>query len=121
MTISRPFAATALALALSVVAIGAGSAQTTDHQMQATMSESGKAYMDAMQKMTEDMEAIAMTGDAGVDFAKMMIPHHQSAIDMAEAYLEHGDDPELTALANEIVSAQRREIEFLERWLETNR
>jgi uncharacterized protein (DUF305 family) len=48
----------------------------------------------------------------------MMIPHHQSAIDMAEAYLEHGDDPELTNLANEIIAAQQEEIEFLQNWLE---
>lgn len=47
----------------------------------------------------------------------MMIPHHQAAIDKAEAYLEHGDDPELTQLANEIIAEQRREIEFLENWL----
>jgi uncharacterized protein (DUF305 family) len=40
---------------------------------------------------------------------------------MAEAYLKHGDDPELTELANEVVSAQQREIEFLETWLEANR
>ena len=121
MTISRLFPATALALALFVAAIGAGSAQTTDHQMQAAESESGQAYMDAMQKMTQDMEAMAMTGDADVDFAMIMIPHHQSAIDMAKAYLEHGDDPELTALAKEIVAAQQREIAFLEKWLEANR
>ena len=121
MTISRLIPATALALALSVAAIGAGAAQTTDQQMQATGSESGQAYMDAMQKMRQGMEAMAMTGDAGVDFAMMMIPHHQSAIDMAKAYLEYGDDPELTALAKEVVSAQQREIEFLENWLEANR
>jgi len=121
MTTSRPVTATALALALSFAAIGAGAAQTTNHQMHASESESSQAYMDAMQKMNEDMEAMAMTGDAGVDFANMMIPHHRSAIDMAKAYLEHGDDPELTALAREVVSAQQREIAFLEKWLEANR
>jgi uncharacterized protein (DUF305 family) len=120
MRIARLFPATALAVALSLAAIGAGSAQTTDHQMHGA-GASGQAYMDAMQKMNEDMEGMAMTGDAGVDFANMMIPHHQSAIDMAKAYLEHGDDPELTELAKEVVAAQEREIEFLENWLETNR
>ncbi len=121
MTLSRLFPATALALALGFAAIGAGSAQTTDHQTHGAVSESGQAYMDAMQTMMEDMEAMEMTGDAGVDFANMMIPHHQSAIDMAKAYLEHGDDPELMELANEIVAAQEREIEFLETWLEVHR
>lgn len=121
MTISNLFSATALAVALSIAVIGAGIAQSADHQMQGAENESSQAYMDAMQAMMEDMTGMAMTGDASVDFATMMIPHHQSAIDMAEAYLEHGDDPELTALAKEIVSAQQREIAFLEKWLEANR
>ena len=59
--------------------------------------------------------------EPNADFALMMIPHHQSAIDMAEAYLEHGDDPELTNLANEIIAAQQQEIEFLQNWLEESR
>ena len=118
---SRFLQAAALAAAVSVASLAGGSAQTTDHQMHGVESEAGKVYMEAMQKMMDAMGSMEMTGDAGVDFAMMMIPHHQSAIDMAEAYLEHGDDPELTELANEVVSAQQREIEFLETWLEANR
>ena len=33
-----------------------------------------------------------MSGKPGVDFAMMMIPHHQSAIDMAKAYLASGEN-----------------------------
>ena len=62
-----------------------------------------------------------MRGEPNADFALMMIPHHQSAIDMAEAYLDHGDDPELTTLANEVITEQTREIDFLENWLAANR
>ena len=121
MKLSNYIPAAALVIALSVASVGAGSAQTAGHQMQGTDSESGQAYLDAMQTMMEDMEAMEMTGDASVDFAMMMIPHHQSAIAMAEAYLEHGDDPELTELANEVIAAQTKEIEFLETWLAANR
>ena len=117
----RLLPAIVLAAGLAVVSIGAGFAQNTDHQMPAVESESGQAYMGAMQTMMDGMAAMELTGDADVDFATMMIPHHQSAIDMAEAYLEHGDDPELTKLANEIIAAQQQEIEFLESWLEANR
>ena len=81
-----------------------------------------QAYMDAMAKMDAEMQAMAMTGKPGVDFAEMMIPHHQSAIDMAKAYLESGEnDPELTKLSEEIISAQESEIAFLRAWLERNR
>lgn len=79
------------------------------------------AYMQAMSKMNEDMDGMEMTGEAGVDFAVMMIPHHQSAIDMAKAYLESGEnDPELTKLSEEIIAAQEGEIAFLRDWLARN-
>jgi Ca2+-binding EF-hand superfamily protein len=90
-------------------------------QMDHALSESAQAYMDAMQTMMDGMEGMEMRGEPNADFALMMIPHHQSAIDMAEAYLEHGDDPELTNLANEIIAAQQAEIEFLQNWLEESR
>jgi Ca2+-binding EF-hand superfamily protein len=85
--------------------------------MDHALSESAQAYMDAMQTMMDDMDSMEMTGDPERDFALMMIPHHQSAIDMAETLLQHSDDPELTNLANEIIAAQREEIEFLQNWL----
>ncbi|MFN4284010.1 MAG: DUF305 domain-containing protein [Alphaproteobacteria bacterium] len=82
------------------------------------MSAASQAYMEAMKVMDRDMAAMPMTGKAGVDFAAMMIPHHQAAIDMANAYLASGDkDPELTQLSREIVAAQEREIAFLRGWL----
>ena len=46
----------------------------------------------------------------------MMIPHHQSAIDMAKVQLEQGDDPQLRAMAEKIIAAQEKEIEELEAW-----
>lgn len=77
-----------------------------------------KAYMDAMAQMDAAMAGMGMTGHAGRDFAAMMIPHHQAAIDMAKAYLAGGEgDPELTKMSREIVAAQEREIAILKAWL----
>lgn len=44
------------------------------------------------------------------EFLKMMIPHHQGAIEMSQAELARGEDPELQALARKIMAVQRREI-----------
>lgn len=87
----------------------------------AAMSGASQAYMDAMATMDSAMRGMAMTGKPGADFALMMIPHHQSAIDMAKAYLDSGEgDAELTKLSNEIIAAQEREIAFLKDWLARN-
>ena len=73
-------------------------------------------YAAANKRMHRDM-AIEYTGDADADFARSMIPHHQGAIDMAQVELEHGTDPELRRLAEEIIAAQEAEIAFLRAWL----
>ena len=137
MTRSPIRMARSLAILLLAGSVTAASAQTdrehdahqpdgspaaeSDRQMDHAPSESAQAYMDAMQTMMDAMVGMEMRGEPNADFALMMIPHHQSAIDMAEAYLEHGDDPELTKLANEIIAAQQQEIEFLQNWLEESR
>jgi uncharacterized protein (DUF305 family) len=82
----------------------------------AAASPSAEAFEKANERMHKDMGA-ALTGDTDVDFATGMIPHHQGAIDMARIELEYGKDPELRALAEEIIKAQEGEIAFLKAWL----
>lgn len=78
-----------------------------------------RAYMDGMAVMNRDMMA-KMTGNADVDFAAMMIPHHKGAIAMARTQLQYGKDPELRKLSQAIVKAQENEIAFLKGWLGKN-
>jgi uncharacterized protein (DUF305 family) len=51
-------------------------------------------------------------------FIDAMIPHHQSAIEMAQVASEKSDNPEIKTLAENIVEAQQREIEQLLQWRE---
>jgi hypothetical protein len=57
--------------------------------------------------------AIAPTGDVDRDFARMMIPHHQGAIDMALVQLKYGRDERLRRLAQAIVVEQGQEIAYM--------
>lgn len=72
---------------------------------------------EAMNRMDRGM-AIDQTGDPDRDFAAMMIPHHQGAIDMAKAELQFGRNPVLRRLAQGIIVEQQQEIELMRRELE---
>lgn len=63
----------------------------------------------AMDKM---MSAMAIKPSASIDhdFAAMMIPHHQGAIEMAQAELRYGSNEQLRRIAQEIIVDQQQEI-----------
>jgi len=63
----------------------------------------------AMTKMMAAME-IKPTGDVDKDFVAMMTPHHQGAVDMAQAVLRYGRNEQIRRLAQEIIVTQQQEI-----------
>jgi len=78
-------------------------------------------YMQAMnasmKQMDRYMAEAPMNGDVDHDFATMMMPHHQGAIDMAKAELRYGKDPVMRRLAQEILVDQQSEIDAMQLWL----
>jgi len=70
----------------------------------------------AMARMDAGM-SVADSGDIDRDFAAMMIPHHQGAIDMALLELRYGKNTILRRLAQEIIVTQQQEIEVMQRTL----
>ncbi|WP_129789732.1 DUF305 domain-containing protein [Promicromonospora panici] len=97
----------AVVLAGSLALAGcSGSEEPMDHDM-STMagSESGDQ---------------AAHNEADMMFAQMMIPHHEQAVEMADAVLaKDGTNPEVTALATQIKEAQAPEIEQLGQFLDS--
>lgn len=84
----------------------------------AEMSEADRGYMKAMQAMQQTLMKTEMSGAAGGDFARMMIPHHQSAIDMIDVLLAQKDiEPQLRDMAEKMRAAQAKEIVELQSWL----
>jgi hypothetical protein len=63
----------------------------------------------AMSRMMDGM-AVSPTGNIDADFSAMMIPHHQGAIEMAEAELRFGHNESLRRIAQEIIVDQQGEI-----------
>jgi len=92
--------ATLLALAL---AAGTALAQTIDEGPFLAENDA------AMAKMMAAMD-IKPSGDVDADFVAMMVPHHQGAIDMAQAQLRYGRNEQLRRLAQEIIVTQQQEI-----------
>ena len=103
----RTLLAAAAMMAVPAIALG----QAMDHDM------GGQALMQANERMMDAMQSMEPSGDTDKDFAMMMIDHHKGAIDMAKVQLEHGDDPELRALAEKIIADQEKEISQMQEWL----
>jgi uncharacterized protein (DUF305 family) len=77
--------------------------------------------MSGMNEMHEKMMAAVKEPDPDKAFAKGMIAHHEGAIDMAETELKYGKDPEMRKLAEEIIKAQKGEIDQMNKWLDNHK
>ncbi len=101
-------------LLLVLFIISVSRAQTL-HNHGTVQADSFDALMaQAMERMHRDM-AIAPSGDPDRDFAAMMIPHHQGAVDMAKVELQFGKNPVLRRLAQGIIIEQLQEIQVMQR------
>jgi uncharacterized protein (DUF305 family) len=62
-------------------------------------------------------EETAEHNDADVEFAQMMIPHHEQAVEMAQLAATRADSEDVKDLAGRIEAAQSPEIEEMTGWL----
>ncbi|GAA1080604.1 DUF305 domain-containing protein [Nocardiopsis metallicus] len=79
------------------------------------MDHDGMAGMMSEEQMAE-LET-AEGGEFDTMFLEMMIEHHEGAIDMAQTQMVEGTNPEARALAQDIIDAQRAEIELMNEML----
>jgi uncharacterized protein (DUF305 family) len=89
--------------------MGMGGGDHSDH--------SGHMGMDASEMgMDMDPAQLADAADFDLAFVKMMIPHHEGAIEMAEDLLAEGQNAELQSMALSIIESQSAEIEQMKAW-----
>ena len=84
--------------------------------MDETNNPADAAFIAAMHDMMVGMHRSMPTGDTDRDFIRLMLPHHQSAVDMAKAEVKYGRDPDLKVMAQQIIDDQGREIALMKAW-----
>lgn len=82
---------------------------TTSKEETEFLAENGAA----MKKMMVAME-INASGNVDHDFVAMMVPHHQGAINMAQAELLYGHNEQLRRIAQGIIIEQQQEIDAMQ-------
>lgn len=78
------------------------------------MENMNNEMMESMNGLMTKMKEMKMTGDFDLDFANMMIIHHQGAIDMSEIEVAKGSDAQVKGWAQNIITVQKAEIEQLQ-------
>jgi uncharacterized protein (DUF305 family) len=109
-------------LADGIVEVQAAEVETLQGMLDRLGGEEGVA-------VDPDHAAKGMAGEAGMEelaaaegedfdrrFVKLMVAHHEGAIEMAEEVLADGEDAEVAALAEDVIAAQQAEIEQMQRW-----
>lgn len=81
--------------------------------------EHGDAQMEGEHGMgmsEEDIGELKTAAPFDRAFIDMMVPHHESAVTMAEEELSKGENATLRKLAEDIIGAQKREIDQMRSW-----
>ncbi|MBU4337256.1 MAG: DUF305 domain-containing protein [Actinobacteria bacterium] len=107
--------ASALGVALLTAAVLVLAGCSTD-----TSAPSAGGASDAA-TTAESAPAASGTADtpnlADIEFAQMMIVHHQGALEMAQLAVDRAESPDVKELAERIEAAQQPEIEMMQSWL----
>lgn len=106
-----------LLILLLTSALPAWQQEAQSHRQTSAADPHWSELTDAMSRMHAAMSATKPSGNNDEDFVRLMLPHHQAAIDMAKTQLLYGKDPQLRRLAQEIITDQQSEIELMQLWL----
>ena len=83
----------------------------------AAMNTSDHGLMNAMSSMMDRMKAVQLSGDFDIDYGKLMIEHHQGAVDMANIVIAKGTDAKIKSMAQNIVTMQTESVTKLREFI----
>lgn len=110
-----------LSVALAALIIGAGGGYyiADSKESEALTMQDGSSVHGGMHEEMSSM-MMGLDGKTGDEFDKAflseMIVHHEGAVEMAQAALVSARHDEIKQMANEIISAQTREIQQMKDW-----
>jgi uncharacterized protein (DUF305 family) len=102
---------------ISFATLSASQGEFHAHSDNRAASPAWREFGPNMEKMHLAMAAVKSSGNNDVDFVRLMLPHHQAAIDMARTQLVYGKDQQIRRLAQEMITDQKSEIEVMQLWL----
>ena len=106
-----------LATSMSIFVLGLLGADEHNQTDQQASTPDWSELITSMERMHMAMGQVARSGNSDIDFVRLMLPHHQAALDMAKTQLVYGKDPQMRRLAQEIITDQQLEIELMRLWL----
>ncbi|MET1055095.1 MAG: DUF305 domain-containing protein [Pedobacter sp.] len=77
----------------------------------------GKEMDITMQTMMKNMPAEKLLQDTDISFARVMLPHHQAAVDMARVILKYPENDQVSAFAKQLISNEQIEIEQMSNYI----
>lgn len=110
-------AAAIVSLAASLAVAQGTAAKAPDRAASGVADHGSEALSQSMMDDMKKMQGMKPRGDTDKDFAMMMKMHHQQALDMAQIEIEHGNSPEMKAMAKKIFAAQKKEIAEFDQWM----
>jgi len=123
LTTCSQLQAVPLVILILIVAMNGAQAHSR-HSLSASQpasdSQAWSGLQQSMLAMHGAMSSVQSSGNDDEDFVRLMLPHHQAALDMAKVELMHGQDPQMRRLAQEIIVDQESEIELMQLWLKQN-
>jgi len=106
-----------LLILIPLVALAARRPVPQSHGSMAMQDPNWTELMGSMDRMHAAMASIEPSGVDDNDFVRLMLPHHQAAIDMARSELLYGKDSRIRRLAQEIITDQQSEIQLMQLWM----